>query len=128
MIVEQWRRLHPQKVETDGGLGIDPFDPATTDAMLEYSAAENEVVADIAGRITADKVAEIDAMFYLARDRLLSENYEDSIKTAQMELAAAGDPEEKIAHLMEKTNFLQCLQDAARKLGHLSLADRLSKM
>jgi hypothetical protein len=37
-------------------------------------------------------------------------------------------PLAEIAHLMEKTNFLQCVQESARKLGRLSLADRLSRM
>jgi hypothetical protein len=44
------------------------------------------------------------------------------------EHAAAKDAQEEISHLMEKTNFLQCVQGAAAKLGRLSLAERLKTM
>ena len=69
-----------------------------------------------------------EAMFYLGRDRLFTEYYEQRIERARKEHVAADDPIEEIVHLMDKTNFLRCVQEAARRLGRLSLADRLSKM
>jgi hypothetical protein len=128
-IVEQWRRLHPrQKYEDDSNLGIKVSDKAALQAILEHSAVEEEVIAEIEKRITGDKLAEIEAMFYLARNRYFSEHYERRIDRARQEHAAANDPRAEITHLMEKTNFLRCVQESALKLGRLSLADRLSKM
>lgn len=127
-IVDQWRRLHPQRDEEHGSFGIKPFDRATFGALLECLSTQKEVIAEIEWRITGDKLAEIEAMFYLARDRLFSEDYEQRIEGARKEHAAANDRTEEIVHLMDKTNFLHCVQEAAQRLGRLSLADRLSKM
>jgi hypothetical protein len=127
-IVEQWRRLHPQRDEDEDGLGVKLSDPATVDAMLEDLRVEQEVIVEIEKRIAGNKLAEIEAMFYLARDRIFSEHYEQRIEIARKQHAAANDPKAQIAHLIEKTNFLHCLQESARKLGRLSLAERLSKM
>jgi hypothetical protein len=128
-VVEQWRRLHPsQKDEDDGSLGIKLSDPAILEAMLEHSAVQQEVLAEVEKRITGDKLAEIDAMFYLSRDKLFSEHYEQRVERARKKHVAANNPKAQIAHLMTKTNFLHCVQQSAHKLGRLPLARQLSNI
>jgi hypothetical protein len=127
-IVDQWRRLHPEKNEGDAGPEIRSGREFTIDVLWKDAETWKEVLAEIEMRITGDKLAEIEAMFYLGRDRWFTEYYERRIERARREHIAANDPIEEIVHLMDKTNFLHCVQVAARRLGRLSLAHRLSKM
>jgi hypothetical protein len=127
-VVERWRRLHPPRDADDNGLGIDPLDPATFERIMEYQATSNEIIAEIEKRIVGDKLAEIEAIFYLTRNRVFSEHYERRVEKVKKEHAAQRGPKAKIAHLMDKTNFLQCVQLSATKLGRLSLAGRLAKV
>ncbi len=127
-IVDQWRRLHPERNERDAGPEIRSGREFTIDVLLKDAATWKEVVTEMEMRITGCKLAEIEAMFYLGRDRLFTEYYEQRIERARREHLAADDPIEEIGHLMDKTNFLRCVQEAAMRLGRLSLADRLSKM
>jgi len=127
-MVHQWRRLHPLRDERDASPEIKSGNEFTIDVLLKDMATRKEVVAEMEMRITGDKLAEIEAMFYLGRDRLFTEHYEQRVDTARKEHAAANDPTAKIVHLMDKTNLLRCVQEAAKRLGRLSLADRLSKM
>jgi len=127
-IVDQWRRVHPERNERDVTPEIRSGREFTMDVLLKDEATWKAVIAEMEMRMTGDKLAEIEAMFYLGRDRLFTEYYEQRIERARKEHVAADDPIEEIVHLMDKTNFLRCVQEAARRLGRLSLADRLSKM
>jgi hypothetical protein len=98
------------------------------DVLRKNTATWKEMVVELEMRITGDKLAEIEAMFYLGRDRLFTEHYEERIERTREEHVAENDPMAEIVHLMGKTNFLHCVQEATRRLGRLSLADRLSKM
>lgn len=96
--------------------------------MKEHLETENEVISEINERIKADELADIEAMFYLARDHIFSEHYERRIETARKEHAAQKDAPAEIAHLISKTNFLACLQQSALKLGRLQLAKKLTNL
>ena len=123
--VEQWRRLHPVREQDENHPGIDAFDPSIVDAWAEDAAVRKEVVEAIEGRLSREAVADLDAMFYLGRDRVFPEYYEEMIARNLRKLSTAAETQAAILHLMDKTNFLQCLQGAARKLGRLTLAGRL---
>lgn len=127
-VVEQWRRLHPSREENDESLGLDYFDPARFESMREDAALRKEVVTAIAARLSAEALAALEAMFYLDRDRVFSEYFERMTTRTIAEHAAAKDAQAEISHLMEKTNFLQCMQGASTKLGRLSLAERLKAL
>lgn len=124
-VVEQWRRLHPMRKENNGSVGLDYFDTRRFECMKEEAAKRREAVNAIEARLSAEALAELEAMFYGDRDRIFAEHQEAMIARILKEHAAAKDPEAEILHLMEKTNFLQCIQDAAVRLGRLSLAERL---
>jgi hypothetical protein len=126
-IVEQWKRLHPPRDEGDSDLGVDYFDLSRFEGIENGLATRVEVIDETAWRLNSDKLAEIEAMFYLARDKLFPEYYEWRVEIAKKEHAAAKDPEAEIAHLMEKTNFLTSVRLAAKKLGRLSLMERLAQ-
>jgi len=127
-VVEQWRRIHPPKDEDGLVLGTAHFDAAWLEGMKEHLAIRNEVIVAVEERMTEDELADIEAIYYLARDRLFPEYYERRVEEVKKEHLAAKDPKAEIAHLMDKTNFLNSLQLAASKLGRLSLAERLAKL
>jgi hypothetical protein len=125
-LIEQWKRLHPAR-DKDDKLGTDYFEAARFERMKEQAAMRIEVFDEIEWRLNANKLAEIEAIYYLGRERLFAEYYEWRVDTAKKEHAAANDLKAEITHLMIKTNFLTCVQSAAAKIGRLSLVERLAK-
>ena len=125
-VIEQWKRLHPPR-DKDDNLGTDYFEAVRFESMKERQATKIEVFDEIEWRLNGAKLAEIEAIYYLGRDKLFPEHYEWRVDLAKREHAAANDPEAEIAHLMVKTNFLTCVQSAAVKIGRLSLVERLAK-
>ena len=126
-VSEQWRRLHPRRDEISRN-GSNSFDGISVEAMKAYLATEAEVIAATESRIKTDKLADLEALYYLARDRIVPEYYERRVEQAKKEHAAENSPIAEVAHLMEKTNLLSCLQTSATKLGRLALAERLAKL
>jgi hypothetical protein len=100
-------------------------DASRFEVMEKEGAVRREVLAAIQARLSPEALADLEAMFYLERDRVYSEHYEPYVAQVLREHAVAKDPQAKIMHLLEKTNLLQCLQGAAGKFGRLSLAERL---
>ena len=128
LVVEQWRRLHPVRERDEDDLGLDYFDTRRFEAMKEKAAVRQEVVTAIEARLSNEALAELEAMFYLERDRIFAEYHESMIARVLREHAATNDTKAEIMHLMEKTNFLQCVGGATARLGRLSLAERLKAM
>jgi hypothetical protein len=125
---EQWRRVHPASEEVSRIWGPGDFDEAFFEAMAARDAIRNEVISEIEKRITGDKLAEIEAIYYLGRDGIYSEHYEKRIDQAKREHAAEKDAKAEIMHLIDKTNFLRSVRLAAPKLGRLALVERLAKL
>lgn len=126
--IEQWSRLHPPRDANDETLGISYFDLARLKAYKEQNRIKVDIIAKIGDAFSIDKLAELEAMYYLARDRHYVEYYERMFEHAKSQYAHTKEPQRKIAHLIGKTNLLGCLQMAAGMLGRLSLASRLITM
>lgn len=126
-VIEQWRKLHPPRSAGDES-GIDYFDPARFEGIEERFALEREVIAALQEQLTIDEFADLEAIFYLGRDRWFSEHYEEYVDGVKKEYAVEPDPRVKIAHLMEKTNFLTAACEGLTKLGRLSLTERLAHL
>jgi hypothetical protein len=124
-LIEEWKRLHPL-MNADNDLGTEYLGVERIEKMMEELSTRTEIIDEIEWRLSADKLAEIEAIFYLGRDGLYPECYEQQVALAQSEHAAANDQDAKIDHLLDKTNFLTCVRLAATKLGRLSLAQRLA--
>jgi hypothetical protein len=124
-VVEQWHRLHPVGRQGEDNLGLDYFDPARFEMMKKDANIRRGVVTTIKERLSPEALAELEAMFYLERDRIFVEYHEQLIARILKEHTATKDPQAEILHLMDKTNFLQCVRGAAARLGRLSLVDHL---
>lgn len=125
-VVEQWRCIHPVRDETENGSkGLDYFDASRFEGMKERSALYAQVIEVVKNRLSADAIADLEAIFYVEQNRIFTEYYPRRVDQARKEHTAANDPEQEIRHLIEKTNLLQCLQRGAAKLGRPALAERL---
>ena len=121
-VTQQWRRLHPKR-DRNERLGIHIVNAADLrEEILTERTAEQEVCCAIAERIDTKKFAELEALFYLGRDRHHSEYYEEMVEKKIRDHAAAKDKAEEIRNLMSKTNFLVCLSAVASKVGRLRLS------
>lgn len=127
-VIEQWRRLHPVREPAAEETGIDYFDFARLKGVQERGRLYREVIDNLSDRLDAGKLADLEVMFYLERDRCFSEYYEELVSRKLKEHAAAGRPKEEMRHLLEKTSLLQHVRGSAKRLGRIKLADRLADM
>jgi glucose-6-phosphate 1-dehydrogenase len=95
---------------------------------MEDLAIRKDVIPTIEKRMTRDHLAELQAIFYIGRDHIFAEYYEREVEETKKNHAARNDPKAEIEHLLEKSNFLHCIQLAATKLGRLSLVGRLAQL
>jgi hypothetical protein len=96
-------------------MGLDYFDASRFEGMKERLALYAQVIEAIKDRLSGDALADLEAIFYIERDRIFTEYYPRRVDQARKEHAVANDPEQEIRHLIEKTNLLQCLQRGGGK-------------
>jgi hypothetical protein len=125
-ILKQWRLVHPARDENgDEDTGLNFSDLIDLEAMKKWGARFSEAVESIESRISADAIADLEAIFYIERDSEFTEYYERFVDEIRKEHVVANDPKQKIQHLIDKTNLLDCLQRGTAKLGRLRLAEKL---
>ena len=125
-LAEQWRRLHPSPDDSNGGV-VD-FADASFEEMMEGFATRKAVIDEVAERLSADQLADIQAVFYLGRNHEYAECYEANVEMTKRWHSVENDPKKWIGHLMDKTNFLTCVQLAAGRLGRLALSGRMKSL
>ena len=74
------------------------------------------------------EAAELEALYYLGRDGYLPELFDAKVAQVKRKQAVEQDLPEQLRHLIDKTNFLQCLQIGAKKAGRLALAAQLERL
>lgn len=128
-VAGQWRRLHPkQERDQEEGHELNYFDTTRLGGMQERTALYSEIINAIEKRLSPDAVADLETIFFLARDGIFTEAYCERVEQTRKNHAAANEPTENIRHLVEKTNFLQCLLNGTKRLGRLQLANRLAEI
>lgn len=128
-VTQQWRRLHPKREHKEEEPRIHAVNAADLyGELMKDRTTEQKVYRAIAERLDAKKLAELETLFYLGRERHHSEYYEEMVEDTIRDHAAAKDKAEEIRHLMSKMNFLMCLSAAASKVGRLSLSVSLKDM
>lgn len=127
-VTKQWRRLHPTR-ERKEEPRIHVVNAADLyGELMKGRTTERDIYRAVAERLDVKKLAELETLFYLGRDRYHSEYYEKALEDTIRKHAAAKDKEEDIRHLMSKMNFLTCLSTGASKVGRLSLSVSLKGM
>lgn len=124
-VVRQWRTIHPERKRDEGDLGLDYFDLARFEHIREDLQLYTDAVEALDQRLSPEKLADLETLFYLERDRHYPETYEPMVTSKLREHAVASDKQEEIRHLLEKTNLLKCVQGSAFMLGRIILTQRL---
>ncbi len=124
-VTRHWRRLHPPREELDTTLYFPSPNSFSYASMRDRTTLFGDVVNAIRSELSDNALAEVQTLFYLGRDGFFAEYYEESVRRTCADHKAAGEPHRSIAHLMEKTNFLECLKLATPKVGRLTLRERL---
>jgi hypothetical protein len=127
-LAEQWRRLHPPRDDGSGVVEVVNFSDASFEATMEGLATRKAVIDEVAQRLSADQLADIQAIFYLGRNGEYAERYEANVEETKQWHLVENDPKKWIVHLMDKTNFLTCVQRAVEKLGRLALSEKMKSL
>ena len=123
-VVKQWKKLHPCRASGE----LVTVDTATIKEMIEHYSIEAEVVSALQTCLTDQQLAELEAICSLGRHGGFPESHEHKVEQARKRHEIEADARKQITDLINKTNFLDALEKALRRLGRPSLADRLSKM
>lgn len=123
-VIEQWSKRHPEHADQDD-LGTDFGAERNWDVMRANGRIAKEVNEAICKTLTPDEIADLDTIFYIGRDRVFCEHYENCLQSTKKEHHRNGRLAADVNHLMEKTNFLICLAAGIAKLGRPSLSRRL---
>jgi hypothetical protein len=126
-VVEQWRKLHPRRTEGEPS-AVEKWDLPTIDEMTEHYRIQAEVVVALHTCLTDQQLAELEAICSLGRYGGFPESHEHRVEQSRKRPEIEADARKQITDLINKTNFLDALVKALRRLGRPSLADRLSKI
>jgi hypothetical protein len=122
-VTAEWQKLHSSKEQND--LGTDYFD-RDFDTMIVHLQESQTLQQTILSLLSADEIADLEALFYIGREAIFCEFYEEKLASIKKEHKANNNLAQEIGHLMEKTNLLDCVITGLRILGKPSLADELS--
>ncbi len=92
---------------------------------MDRRTFQAEVRANIVRELSEDEFSDAEAIYYLARDGIFPEIYEDSLIRRKAEFKARDDYQVEVYDLMSKTNFRQYFIEGLRLLGRLSLSNKL---
>lgn len=125
-VVEQWRSWHPKR--TEPGPAVVNAADLDVEEIFHSAEVQEEMIAAVKGRLSAQTLADLEAIFYLGSTRNFPEYYESVVERTLEQHAVAKDPDEEIRHLLGKTNFLDSIRASLAKLGRIALAKQLDGM
>ncbi len=124
LVVEQWRRLHPDRRPREDDLGLDYRERSFSD-IFKDDRPTSDVKEILLAALANDEIADIDTVFYIGRDNQFSEHYDTMLAANKREHEVQGDRWIALYHVMSKTNFAQGLADGMDRLGRPDLASRV---
>lgn len=123
--VEQWALRHPIRPSTEFGVA---FGERDIQALTAYRQVAREANSRILERLKPDEIADLQAIFYMGRERRFCEYYERDLERAQKEHRLQGGLGIPVEHLMQKTNFKDAVASGVAKLGRPDLAEKLRQI
>lgn len=121
-LLSEWDKLHPPR-ESGNDRGMDYFLDRDWTKINDRLTLESEVRANIIRGLGEDELADAETIYYLARDGVFPELYEDSLIRKKAEFRARNDLQQEVYDLMSKTNFRRHFIEGLRILGRLRLSD-----
>ncbi|WP_218014944.1 hypothetical protein, partial [Teichococcus rhizosphaerae] len=123
-VMERWAQAHPEQARDPDDIGTDYFDRDWS--KFHAHAQEARELDETALRLlTVEELADLEVLFYIGRDRVHGEHYEEDLGRTLAEHRAKASLGSAVHHLMSKTNLLDAVVDGARAVGRPSLAAKL---
>ncbi|WP_262267342.1 MULTISPECIES: DUF3775 domain-containing protein [Microvirga] len=122
--LELWAKAHPVKVYDPEDLGMDYFD-RDWDKFREEARIAHELYQAVLELLTVEELADLQVLFYIGRDRIKGEHYDDHLERTIAEHQAAKTLWEGVHHLMSKTSLLDAAVDGAATVGRPSLGAKI---
>jgi len=119
-LLTEWDKLHPPRNTTED-LGIDYFRDRDFDKFQQRLDAQAKVHSAIIDKLSTDEFADAQTIFYLARDGIFPEYYEDWVIRKKAEFKARNDYRQEVQDLMSKTSFRRHFVEGLRLVGRLNL-------
>lgn len=126
-VIEEWRKLHPPRDPNEEPAVVNGSDITFEDLMRDVPIRK-AVMKTLLTELGDAEAAELEALYYLGRDGYLPELFDAKVAQVKRKQAVERDLPEQLRHLIDKTNFLQCLQIGAKKAGRLALAAQLERL
>lgn len=121
-IVSEWAKANPERTEAREPVDYFKID---RDEMAVYWKASAAADQAILAALPPEKVADMQAIYYLGHLRLFSEEYPYRLTTALKELKAGETPREMVHHIMTKSDLPRALARGVEILGRPKLAAAL---
>lgn len=122
--LERWAEAFPPQVHDRYYLGSSYFE-RDWDKVKEHRRVTKELIDAIIAELTDEEVADLEALFYIGRDRVFGEHYDEMVADAVAERRLAKSRWEGAYHIMTKTSLLENVILGAATAGRPSLAGRL---
>jgi hypothetical protein len=127
LVAREWAKLHPGPSDKSA-IGIVTARQISVEAIMEHRRIAREVNEAILKSVSPDEIADMQAAFYIGRDGIFSERYEDLVDSARKEHRQEQDLATKVHHFVQKTNFLEAFARGIATLGRPDLAGELLKI
>lgn len=119
--LELWAKVHPPAPDDATDPGTDYFERDRT-RMIEGARKARELYDAIIVLLTPEEFADVQTVFYIGRDRVQGEFYDEYLDGTIAEHSAGRDRRQIVHHIMSKTNLLDAMVDGATAVGRPSLA------
>lgn len=125
--LDLWAKAYPVKPYDPDDLGMDYFgrDWAKFSEEARIARELDEATLQL---LTLEEFADLQVVFYIGRDRVKGEHYDDYLDRTLEEHQIARSRWELVHHIMSKTNLLDAVVDGAVAVGRTSLAGKLRKI
>lgn len=122
--LELWAKAHPIRPHDPEDLGIDYIN-LDAGRMREEARIACELNKAIMELLTLEEFADLEAVFYIGRGRVMGEHYQEHLSGTLKEHRAMHSRWGLVDHIMSKTDLLDSLAAGATTVGCPSLAGKL---
>ena len=122
LVIESWCEKHPDRNTPPDGVGMDYFN-RDFDEIIAARKRHEAVPARLLDQLSDDEIADIYTIFYIGRDSVFGEHYEDFLARNIAEHTQTADRQMSLSHVLEKTNFGVGFADGLERLGRPDLAE-----
>lgn len=105
-------------------LGLDYFD-RDWGRFREHTRIALELAVAIEGLLSIEEFSDLETLFYIGRERVLGEHYQEMLVGTVAKLRAASSRRDGVHHIMSKRNLLDCVVDGAVAVGRPSLGSKI---